>query len=111
MLSRAGGSELDGADRGDANLYSYVLQDPVNLVDPSGLVLDVVADVGFIAYDVYEIVDYFASDCVADDVIETGEKVPRAFNPFYGKNPEQIDEMLRAKGFEQNGACRADKSS
>jgi RHS repeat-associated protein len=45
-----------GFGAGDANLYGYVLGDPVNLVDPSGLVLDTVLDIGFIAYDVYRIV-------------------------------------------------------
>ena len=29
---------------GDANLYGYVLGDPVNLVDPSGLDVNIVSD-------------------------------------------------------------------
>jgi RHS repeat-associated protein len=37
---------------GDSNLYGYVLGDPVNLVDPSGLYYDTPVDVGFVLYDI-----------------------------------------------------------
>jgi RHS repeat-associated protein len=37
---------------GDSNLYGYVLGDPVNLVDPSGLYVDTAIDVGFVVYDI-----------------------------------------------------------
>jgi RHS repeat-associated protein len=37
---------------GDANLYGYVLGDPVNLVDPSGPYYDTPVDVGFVVYDI-----------------------------------------------------------
>jgi RHS repeat-associated protein len=37
---------------GDANLYGYVLGDPVNLVDPSGLVYETPVDVAFVVYDI-----------------------------------------------------------
>ncbi len=44
---------------GDSNLYGYVLQDPVNLVDPSGEFWQVVAIAALGAYTVYAIVDAF----------------------------------------------------
>jgi RHS repeat-associated protein len=37
---------------GDSNLYGYVLGDPVNLVDPSGLYVETAIDVGFVVYDI-----------------------------------------------------------
>jgi RHS repeat-associated protein len=37
---------------GDGNLYGYVLGDPVNLVDPSGLYIETGVDVAFVVYDI-----------------------------------------------------------
>jgi len=37
---------------GDSNLYGYVLGDPVNLVDPSGLYVETGVDVAFVVYDI-----------------------------------------------------------
>jgi RHS repeat-associated protein len=37
---------------GDSNLYGYVLGDPVNLVDPSGLYVETGFDLGFTLYDI-----------------------------------------------------------
>ncbi|HEX7174811.1 MAG TPA: RHS repeat-associated core domain-containing protein [Pyrinomonadaceae bacterium] len=40
---------------GDANLYAYVGNSPTNYADPSGLILDTLLDIGFIAYDLYKL--------------------------------------------------------
>jgi RHS repeat-associated protein len=34
------------------NMYAYVGNDPLNATDPSGMVLDTIADIGFIIYDI-----------------------------------------------------------
>jgi RHS repeat-associated protein len=41
---------------GDTNLYAYAGNDPVNFFDPSGLFVDAIIDIGFIAYDVSNLV-------------------------------------------------------
>lgn len=40
---------------GGWNPYAYAMNDPVNNTDASGLIIDTVADVGFIVYDLYKI--------------------------------------------------------
>lgn len=61
---------------GDTNLYGYVHGDPINLIDPSGLIVDTIADVGFIAYDLYQ----FARGC--GNVAALGADVGAALIPF-----------------------------
>ena len=39
----------------DMDLYAYVGNDPLNHTDPTGMIIDTIADIGFIAYDVYAI--------------------------------------------------------
>ncbi len=53
-----------GFTSGEANMYGYVSQDPVNFIDPSGHALDTVADASFVGYDIYRIVnDNLLGDC------------------------------------------------
>ena len=42
---------------GDTSLYGYVVNDPVNWVDPSGFVLDTALGIGFILWDIKNLVD------------------------------------------------------
>jgi RHS repeat-associated protein len=44
-----------GHRAGAANLQAYVSSEPVNHVDPTGLVIDTLADIAFIGYDIYRI--------------------------------------------------------
>ena len=53
-----------GFQGGDSNLYGYVLGDPVDFTDSSGLILDTIADFGFVLYDLYSlVVDNIIDDC------------------------------------------------
>ena len=69
---------------GDTNLYGYALQDPVNFVDPSGLFLDTLLDIGFIAYDLYSIGKSLANGCGVSgtDLLALGADVAGAAIPF-----------------------------
>ncbi|WP_197491486.1 RHS repeat-associated core domain-containing protein [Methylomonas methanica] len=40
---------------GGINTYSYVSNNPLNYTDSSGLIIDTLADIGFIAYDLYKL--------------------------------------------------------
>nr|WP_272872733.1 RHS repeat-associated core domain-containing protein [Photobacterium arenosum] len=49
---------------GGYNLYSYAGADPLNYTDSTGLIIDTVADIGFIGYDLYRILtDNVLGDC------------------------------------------------
>ena len=70
---------------GDENLYAYVAGDPVNQIDPSGLILDTIADVGFILYDLYRIgADNIFGDCdnLGENLAALGADVLGAAIPF-----------------------------
>ena len=65
---------------GDNNFYSYVLNNPVGFVDPSGKVIQIVTpdtyvDLAFIAYDLYRIlIDNLLGNCnnLDDNVLSLG---------------------------------------
>jgi len=69
---------------GSTNLYGYALNDPVNITDPSGQVLDTILDLGFIAYDLYRIGKSLMNGCGVSpiDAAALGLDIAAAFIPF-----------------------------
>jgi RHS repeat-associated protein len=71
---------------GDVNLYGYVLNDPVNWTDSSGLLLDIIADIAFIGYDVYNLIANRFRECpnatLGEDLLALGLDVVGAAIPF-----------------------------
>lgn len=41
---------------GDTDLYGYCVNDPINSIDPEGLVADIIADIIFIMVDIYDLI-------------------------------------------------------
>ena len=66
---------------GDTNLYGYVFNSPSNFTDSSGRILDTLADIGFIAYDVYQLATGGRKDRVTN-LIALGADVAGAVIPF-----------------------------
>ncbi|MCK5524937.1 MAG: hypothetical protein KAI83_17560, partial [Thiomargarita sp.] len=72
-------------DGGDTNLYGYVVNDPVNLIDPQGTFFDIIADIGFVAYDIYRIAkDNIFGECgnLGSNITALGADVGAIFVPF-----------------------------
>jgi uncharacterized protein RhaS with RHS repeats len=71
---------------GDSNLYGYVVNDPINSVDPNGLVVETVADVGFILYDVFNLVANRFRKCpngtLGEDLLALGADIVGTLVPF-----------------------------
>lgn len=74
-----------GFEGGDTDLYAYVGSDPVNYIDPSGMVIDTVLDIGFVVYDLYRIGnDNILGDCdnLDENLLALGLDVGGALIPF-----------------------------
>ena len=69
---------------GDTNLYAYATSDPINLIDPSGLLLDTLLDIGFIAYDLFDIGRSLMNGCgvSGSQWLSLGADVAGALIPF-----------------------------
>ena len=75
----------DPNDTQSYNSYSYVHNNPMNHHDPSGYIVDTLADIGFIAYDLYSIVDNYLSgndEGLAVDMLALGADVAALAVPF-----------------------------
>ncbi|HEV2815303.1 MAG TPA: RHS repeat-associated core domain-containing protein, partial [Solirubrobacteraceae bacterium] len=86
---------------GDTNLYAYVFQDPVNLVDPSGLIFDTILDVAFIAYDLYKIGESLLNGCgvSSTDAAALGADILGAAIPFGTGGGAAVRAASKADGF------------
>jgi len=70
-----------GFSGGDTNLYGYVFNSPTNFTDSSGQILDTIADVGFILYDIYQLATGSRKDRTMN-IIALGADVAGAVIPF-----------------------------
>ena len=108
-------------DGGDSNLYGYVLQDPVNLIDPMGL-----TPAGWVAFEVgVGIMGFDYDDAILDtvggnklnenedDVLkrELQKKHLELFKKKYGLDRiddprfNSIDDLLKNKDLEETSVC------
>ena len=70
-----------GFSGGDTNLYGYVFNSPTNFTDSSGQIIDTLADVGFIIYDIYQLATGSRKDRTMN-IIALGADVAGAVIPF-----------------------------
>ncbi|WP_322905640.1 RHS repeat-associated core domain-containing protein, partial [Acinetobacter sp. IRS14] len=63
---------------GGWNPYAYAMNDPVNNTDATGLIVDTIADVGFIVYDLYKIA---SSGATATNLAALGADAVGAVTP------------------------------
>ena len=104
------------------NLYGYVDGNPINGFDRDGRIWDTLLDLGFLGYDLHRL----ATDgsCVLGENLTAlgadlvGAALPfvtglglatrgvgkgLGVNPFRGRTPQQVDELLRGRGFVSKG--------
>ena len=66
---------------GDLNLYGYVKNNPTNLTDSTGAIVDTLADLGFIGYDIYRLaID--GRKHLGSNLAALGLDIGGAFTPF-----------------------------
>jgi RHS repeat-associated protein len=82
-----------GFQGGDSNLYGYVLQNPVNLVDPFGTTLWDIVDAGFFLKDLWRYVQ--CRDNGTDLLLSTAGLLPIIPSPRYLKAADDIADAAR----------------
>lgn len=106
---------------GGINTYAYAASNPTGNVDPDGLLLDIIADVGFIAYDVYRIVKdnvILGCDNLGTNIAALSADVGGLFVPGgtgFGLGVRATKKLVPKKGLPDDaivcrgGSCTADK--
>ncbi len=109
-IGRWTGKDPIGLAGGDTNFYAYVANDPINGIDPSGLAVETVADIGFLIYSVGALIyDNILRDCdnLGDNILNLfldGVGLALPFVPGLGTGRKVLKGTIEAADKASDGA-------